>query len=108
MFLPLTLLALWLILRLSVTGDTRQYEYARNVQGTMESRYLISGGSSQGPAIAPDKPKLPPSSDDPSGPPPPKKSKSEQMIHIDVVLRCVDIDTPHRCATSAGRTYYCV
>ena len=62
----------------SVTGDTRQYEYARNVQGTMESRYLKRGGSSQELAIASDKPKLPPSSDDPSGPPPPKKSKANK------------------------------
>ena len=62
----------------SVTGDTRQYEYARNVQGTMESRFLQCGGSLQKPAIAPDKPKLPPSSDDPSGPPPPKKSKANK------------------------------
>ena len=62
----------------SVTSDTRQYEYARNIQGTMESRYLISGKLSQGPAIASEEPKLPPSSDDPSGPPPPKKSKAKK------------------------------
>ena len=59
-------------------GDTRQYKYARNVQGTMKSRYLISGGSSQGPTRASDKPKLPLSSDDPSGPPPLKKSKADK------------------------------
>lgn len=57
----------------SVTSDTRQYVYARNVQGTMESRYLVSGS-----AIASGEPKLPPSSDDPSGPPPPKKSKAKK------------------------------
>ena len=56
-------------------GDTRQYEYARNVQGTMESRYLISGGSSRGPTRAAAKPKSSQTSDDPSGPPPPKKPK---------------------------------
>ena len=62
----------------SVTSDTRQYEYTRNVQGTMESHYLKRGGSSQEPAIASDKPKLSPSSDDPSGPPPPKKCKANK------------------------------
>ena len=60
------------------TGDTRQYEYARNVQGTMESRYLISVGSSQGPTKASAKPLSPPSSDDPLGPPPPKKPKANK------------------------------
>ena len=63
------------ILEASAPSDTRQYEYTRNVQGTMESRYLKSGSSSQELTIASDKPVLPLSSDDPSGPPPPKKPK---------------------------------
>ena len=59
-----------------VPSDTRHYEYARNVQGTMESRYLKSDDPSQESAIALVKQDLPSSSGDPSGPPPPKKSKS--------------------------------
>ena len=59
-----------------IPSDTRHYEYARNVQGTMESRYLKSDDPSQESAIALVKQDLPSSSGDPSGPPPPKKSKS--------------------------------
>lgn len=54
-----------------------EYEYARNVQGTMESRYLKSGKSSSKPATASVKPKQFSPSTDPSGPPPPKKSKAD-------------------------------
>ena len=61
-----------------VVDDTREYEYARNVQGTMESRYLKSGRSSSTPTTASDKPKRLSSSTDPSGLPPPKKPKANK------------------------------
>ena len=59
-------------------SDTRQFEYARNVQGTMESRYFKGDDSSQKLAIALVKQDLPSSSGDPLGPPPPKKPKAEK------------------------------
>ena len=68
----------------NVSDDTKQYEYARNVQGTMESRYLKSGKSSWKPTAASDEQKLPSSSEDPSGPPP-EEIQGKKMIHINVV-----------------------
>ena len=59
-------------------SDTRQYEYARNVQGTMESRYFKGDDPSQELATALVKQDLPSSSGDPSGPPPPKKPKADK------------------------------
>ena len=59
-------------------SDTKQYEYARNVQGTMESRYFKGDDPSQGFAVALVKQDLPSSSGDPSGPPPLKKPKANK------------------------------
>ena len=62
----------------SAIEDTQQYEYARNVQGTMESRFLKSSKSSKKPTTASGDPELHPSSEDPLGPPPMKRSKTKK------------------------------
>ena len=58
--------------------ETRQYEYARNVQGTMEARFLKSGKSSKKSTTASDKPEFSSPSEDPLGPPPSKRSKAKK------------------------------
>ena len=78
-------------------SDTRQYEYAHNVQGTMESRYFKGGDPSQELAIAVVKQDLPSSSDDPSGPPPRRSLKLTNEPPQCCTRMCRHRQSPSRC-----------